>query len=247
MNKYGFKHEQSKISSLLINSKYEIPENEYLLIDIETSTDNVIASKQLSNEGYIFFSKQNAALDPIKEENMISIYTTKKTIMYYDERTVNKIETDLIIEPNYTLTGNYIKIFPNKSTFLKINLNSEIELRVSEDFENFILSLKNNIFSITPTINYSEENNGLKIATIQVIKKIVTKNYDMRILGGGLPEKYEDNYDLLDIAHIKGRPYRIGGTVIISLPKKLEIYKEIIESAVNKHSSAGDYAIIIFE
>ena len=120
-------------------------------------------------------------------------------------------------------------------------------LRVPEEHSEYVLSCKDSIFKLIPEKFYNPLTDGLKIATVRVIQNRVVKNYDMRILGGGLPEGEEPNFNLLDIGHIDGRPYRVGSAMIITLPKRLEPYKDIITKTVNRHVTSGDYPIILFE
>jgi hypothetical protein len=68
---------------------------------------------------------------------------------------------------------------------------------------------------------------------------------DVRQLGGGAPpEKQYDDYELLDIGSLKGRPYRVGTSMIIKLPKRLEQYDEYIVQAIDRRKVAADMAII---
>jgi hypothetical protein len=69
----------------------------------------------------------------------------------------------------------------------------------------------------------------------------------MRQLGGGLVEDTIDDFELLDIGHINGRPYRKGNTLIVTLPKKYEPYKDMILNAINKYKVGEDYPIVFFE
>jgi hypothetical protein len=69
----------------------------------------------------------------------------------------------------------------------------------------------------------------------------------MRLKGGGLPEDMPDNFNLLDIGHIYGRPYRQANTLIITLPKRYEQYKQEILDVINKYRVAEDYPILFFE
>jgi hypothetical protein len=69
----------------------------------------------------------------------------------------------------------------------------------------------------------------------------------MRQLGGGLRKDAKDDYDLLDIGHINGRPYRQGNTLIITMPKKYEPYKDRILEALEKYKVGEDYPVIFFE
>ena len=75
----------------------------------------------------------------------------------------------------------------------------------------------------------------------------LTTVYDMRKLGGGLPEDMEDNYELMDIGHINGRPFRPNSTVVFTLPKKFKQHEELIRNAIFKYISAEEYPVIFFE
>ena len=69
--------------------------------------------------------------------------------------------------------------------------------------------------------------------------------YDIRILGGGVPLGIDD-YEMLDIGNVSGRPCRIGTGGIIQIPKEYEKYKDRITEAVEKYKVAADRFYIIF-
>ena len=71
--------------------------------------------------------------------------------------------------------------------------------------------------------------------------------YDMRQLGGGLSEEEEDDFELVDIGHINGRPYRIAGTLVLTMPTKYKPYEEYIQKALDKYRTAEDYIAVFFE
>ena len=87
------------------------------------------------------------------------------------------------------------------------------------------------------------------LLTTIIIQQEEGKDYltDMRVRGGGLPEDMPDNFNLLDIGHIYGRPYRQANTLVFTLPKKYEIYKDEIFKAIEKYKVAEDYVAIFFE
>ncbi len=243
--KHGLKHEKVRLDELLYNGHYDIGD-QYKLIEVTTSNPNVMF-QGIGSEQTLLFFKYNLPTDPKKEEDHISVYTTRQTVIQYKKQSINKVENELIVQPIYQDTGNFIVIKPYKSSMLRIHTDMEQVLRVPESHTSFTLSCRDNIFKLMPDNQYNPNTDGLKMANVKVIKNVVTKNYDMRILGGGLPEDYEPNFNLLDIGHIEGRPYRIGSTMIITLPKRLEQYKEIIENAIKRHATSGDYPIILFE
>ena len=89
---------------------------------------------------------------------------------------------------------------------------------------------------------------GIPLFEIRVYQTSDAVNVtDMRQLGGGLKEDRADNYNLLDIGHINGRPYRKTGTIVFTLPKELEQYNSLIEKAINKYIGASEVPIIFYE
>ena len=97
--------------------------------------------------------------------------------------------------------------------------------------------------------NYDDTNTRLiKILDIE-IKQAIDNTYltDMRQLGGGLSLEAKDDYNLLDIGHADGRPYRKSNTLIVKIPKKYEPYKEQILQTIEKYKVGEDYPIILFE
>ena len=93
-----------------------------------------------------------------------------------------------------------------------------------------------------------EESLGIKLFTIKVSQTPDAINVtDMRQLGGGLVEDEPDNYNLMDIGHANGRPYRKAGTLVFTMPTKYKEYEDVILKAVNKYISASDIPVILFE
>ena len=52
---------------------------------------------------------------------------------------------------------------------------------------------------------------------------------------------------MIDIGNIYGRPYRIGSTVIIKLPKALQQYEQLLLKELDKHIASGEIPTLIFE
>lgn len=244
-SRYGMNHERVTLDEVLQNANFDIG-TEYILLEVRTSNNDVLF-QGITDQNEILFMKAGLSPDPKKTEGVMSIYTTNQTVMHYRKQTINKVETDLVVEPIYTETGDYVRVHPYRSTSLKIYSKEDQMLRIPEDHTEYVLACKDSVFKAIPKIFYDPQVDGLKMAVIKVVRNVVTKNYDTRILGGGLPEESDPNYNLLDIGHIEGRPYRIGSTMIITLPKRLEKHKEIITNAVNRHCASGDYPIILFE
>lgn len=219
-------------------------------------------------ENYLTFEKylgeNNEFADPIeKPKNYISLYQ-QPNVYFYDNFIykindsiedcikVEKIDNEIVINLKsfrHSDSGIYVK-YPQET--LRIPL-TYIENDTEQQIQNadFYLICKPNesvsSFEYINANNYKEED-GLILATIQVRQDTTEKFiYDMRQRGGGLPEGEKDNYDCFDIGHIYGRPYRKGGTLIITLPKRLKQHEDIIKNVVKQYSVAENYPIIIFE
>ena len=73
------------------------------------------------------------------------------------------------------------------------------------------------------------------------------KVIDIRIFGGGLPDNAKDDFNMIDIGNMYGRPYRIGSTLIIKLPKALQQYESLLLKELDKHIASGEIPVLIFE
>ena len=71
--------------------------------------------------------------------------------------------------------------------------------------------------------------------------------YDMGQSGGGLSEDEPDDFELLDIGHINGRPYRIAGALVLTMPTKYSSHDEYIQKVINKYKTAEDYIAVFYK
>ena len=126
----------------------------------------------------------------------------------------------------------------NKQTFLTIhNINKNYVLYMRKtsiiaDQEFYILE-------------DTETSDDIKIADIIIKLNNNIVPTDVRVIGGG-SSKY-DNYDYIDTGNINGRPYRVGTSMVITLPKRYEPYRNQLQQQINKHISSAEAAIIIFK
>lgn len=172
------------------------------------------------------------------------------------------VETDLNSKL-FTITNEYdlnVKILAFKSTslgidatiptdlvipFIKTDVNSTERIREAEYL--FYINLNNQTVNFVFSEDYTKDM-GVKLFSIKVGQTPDSINItDMRQLGGGLIEGAEENYNLMDIGHINGRPYRKAGTLVFTLPTKYRKYEDIILKAINKYISASDIPVILFE
>lgn len=229
-------------------------------------TSTIISSSNINFSGYtgghLVFSKNQAKTthslkDPEKPYGWTSIYNGSEII--YVESIYYLIEETLLDKVFIEERGDnlLVKISPFKNSLKNINnlyvTNINIPLFKSEDGElvkirssNYFVYMENNEIKFCD--EYEWDNTKDLMFTININQdSSKTSIYDMRQLGGGLPEDEADNFNLLDIGHINGRPYRKASTIIISMPTKYKDLEDEILNAVNKYISAEELPIIIFE
>ncbi len=205
--------------------------------------------------------------EPAKQTGWTSIFYNNK--IYYIEQLHYLVETNLgrnqdqenklfLIEKDVDLL---VRLYPFKSS--KYGLNITQDLKITIPFiktsvkgvervknENYVLYMNLNTkdLGFVYEDEYEESADKVYLALI-IVKEIKSEQYltDMRLRGGGLPEDMPDNFNLLDIGHIYGRPYRQANTLVITLPKKYEEYKEQILEVIDKYKVAEDYTVLFFE
>ena len=174
------------------------------------------------------------------------------------------IESDItnkvfVIEKDNSLI---VKLYPFKSSKYNIHLtvDKQVEIQNIKTDVNGITRIINETYTIyyTPETdnisycfkdNYDEDDiHNIKLLDIYIYQDVNNVYLtDMRQLGGGLKNDTKPDYDLLDIGHVDGRPYRKANTLIITMPKKYEPFKEQILAAVDKYKVGEDYSIVFFE
>lgn len=248
--KINLYHKTINLTDLLRNNNYEI-NGQYSLISINISNENV-KFKNLAPNGNMFFYKVGTK-DPKKNINEISYLTTKQTVVLYKQEDIYLIEDKLNIDSNIVDSIAYITVHPYCSSSHKIHTKNDQTFTLTDLNIQYYICVKEsspeieNTFVMVPMDQYSYDKHGYILAYITLKSEKDTKLYDIRILGGGLPLSERDNYNLIDIGNVYGRPYRIGSTMIIKLPKICKQYDTIIKQAINKHISSGDYPVIIYK
>lgn len=217
---------------------------------------NSFISKFIVNDESIKFLGQNKhgdillkktkRTDPKKTDGNISVFTSKNTIINYNlvENVIKTIEEKLKIQFKQINERNYIIISPFISSSLGINMAEEKMIELP-DLKNYTVYYKDG-FNIIPSDIYNEKNHGIKIAKISFTLDEEISCRDIRTIGGGECSNIT-NYEMIDTGSIKGRPYRIGSTMIIKLPSRFRKYKDKIMSEIKKHISSADYPILVFE
>lgn len=215
--------------------------------------------------GRLMFNKNVTEDSPYKNEPVKPI----GWVSIYDGTHVNYLkEIHYLIETNldskiFTVVNENdldVKILAFKSTtlgidtklpidkvisFIKTEVNTIEKIREAEYL--FYIDLNNQEVDYVFKEDYKQEL-GMALFTIKVYQTSDSVNItDMRQLGGGLVEDKADNYNLMDIGHIEGRPFRKAGTIVFKLPKKYEPFEENILKAINKYISASELPVIFFE
>lgn len=199
-----------------------------------------------------------------------SVYYNGK--IYYLDQIYYYIESDItnklfVIDNIDTFDSLEVKLYPFKSSKHNINLLTDLTVTIpnitttTEDTETLqpIKRVANEIYVLYIDVTamqlhyevkseYKEQSNYIKIAELEISQaEDSTFLTDMRQLGGGLKLETKEDYNLLDMGHINGRPYRKSNTLIITMPKKYEQYKDKIMDALEKYKVGEDYPILFFE
>ena len=239
-----------------------------------TNTVDGITCRGISNNKLVFHLKKNPDYvatsvyqEPQKPTGWKSIYYNGK--IYYLEQIHYLMETNVgknqdeenklfLIENGVDLI---VRLYPFKSSKYGLNITKDIRLiipfikttvrgveRVKNESYTVLMDLKSKTLDFCYESEYQESEDKVYIAIV-TIEEVKSDQYltDMRLKGGGLPEDMPDNFNLLDIGHIYGRPYRQANTLVITLPKKYEPYKKEILDIVEKYKVAEDYTILFFE
>lgn len=183
------------------------------------------------------------------------IYYIEKLYSFIEEDITDKIvllesENDLIVKL-YSFKSSSLNINKQADTTIKIpfiKTDGELIQRIRESeyviFYNKITSGIKYCF----LEDYKDSDDYIKLFNVLVEQtNDAISVYDMRQLGGGLSEDEPDNFELLDIGHINGRPYRIAGSLVLTMPTKYKPYEEQILKAINKYRTAEDYIAVFFE
>lgn len=217
------------------------------------------------NGGRLMFDKVTSSnntysTEPKKPTNWISMYDGDNIIYLRELHYV--VETDLS-EKVFTVINEddlKVKVLAFKSTslgvdtqipfektipFVKTSVNGVERIREAEYA--FYINMHNQEIGFDFLEDFTEDK-GEILFTIRVYQTPDSIQVtDMRQLGGGLKEDAADNYNLMDIGHINGRPYRLAGTVVFTLPTKYKEYENLIEKAIKKYIGASDVPVIFFE
>lgn len=225
----------------------------YTIRSVNTSKPDLVLFSGIDSDGEMHFISLKKD-EPEKPAGAVSYYTSSGNIVYYVPEDVYLIERPF--KAGYSVDSNNvirIVVEPAKSSLHKIHTERPFEMEVPNNFGTYYICANplpgelSTIFNLVLSSKYDSTKDGYKIATVVISCEQHTKIYDVRVMGGGIPEQLPDDYNMMDIGNLNGRPYRLGSTNIIHLPLAYKKYKDKIEDAVNLHAASGEYNIIVFD
>ena len=262
----------SFISKKSISSQFD-SQGSYNLINIDIVDDTALDTgletagsikcigQNTGKPVFVIDGKLNGYTEPNKPEGWKSIYCNGSIYyidkLYYliEQDITNKIrmgesDTDLIIKL-YNFKSSKYEINKQTDTTVKISFiktDGELIQRIREAEYTVFYNKDNSKITYCYAEDYEDKPNLYKLFNILVQQTDdAVEVYDMRQLGGGLSEEEEDDFELVDIGHINGRPYRIAGTLVLTMPTKYKPYEKYIQKALDKYKTAEDYIAVFFE
>lgn len=234
---------ESDIQSFYMLHKINIDKND---------TKKVFFIEKDSNNN-LYFGKYatNESVDPQKPNSYKSLLTTKGSVVYYKNAGIKQKESFVsahgIIN---TETGkNYINIHPLYSSKYRLCVSDDKLLEIPRIGITYnVLATEINENNESDVILRSSadgvDTDSVKIGEVKVDYTDSRICNDIRVTGGGLPENMPDDFEMLDISNLYGRPIRRGTSLIIRLPKHYEKYNKYIADAVNRYKNASTYVVI---
>ena len=247
-------HDKITMNDLVSSEDYDIG-GEYNILKFIISTKDV-SFTGIDGDGNLSFRKtKNAPKDPTKPNGSCSYISASRHVYFYDDSFSNTflVKKKALITGVPIDGGMRIDVSPLSNSLDMIYTNKESSLIIPDYKLVWFLTAspvsagETSVLKLVEQSEYDLGKDGAKIATIKVKTKYKTSVIDLRVMGGGLPSGESPDYDLIDIGNVYGRPYRLGSTLIIRLPKKLEEHKEKIEKTVKDHMKSGCYPVFIFE
>lgn len=224
---------------------------DFSLKEVNISNPNV---KVAHTPDYIYFKKEGGPALPTKPNGSYAMVLETQEIAYItkwhytaDTQIVCETKRDeeemlLTLQP-FCLNHIYS---PKKETL-------KIPLYVVEDYEKkyiengifYIISLNSQLYCVK--VNEWDKKGIVLLSVYIYLTDAPIELIDMRIRGGGLPENKKDNYNMLDIGHIEGRPFRTSGAYLIRLPLEARVHHDEIMKTLKKISVADRFFSIIYE
>ena len=242
-------HGELLLRDLMSNDDYDIG-TQYNLISVDVDPKTVIFVGT-DDKGIMDFRRTGQAIDPDTPNGGISYLAPTGKVILYKPEDINMMETPISITSTVEDKTIYLHISPFKSSKRNIFMEEEQIVTIPDNSRTYYLCLdtmESNVeFKLVDQKIYKADRSGEIVAEISVDINYSVEAYDIRQMGGGLPLVCDDDYDMEDIGNVYGRPYRVGSTLIITLPKKCKPYLDKIREAVELHAAAGEEVIFRFK
>ena len=220
----------------------------YKLVDAFTTDSNVVYDyTDYSNNVYF---KKTVNNEPEKSNTDSLIYTTNQELKFIDKVNYSLYDIEQLPNISYKYNNDKLEIVvsPYYSSSQNIAKSKQTYLTIHDINKNYVLYMRKTSIIADQEfyiLEDTEQSNDIKIADIIIKLNNNIVPTDVRVIGGG-SSKY-DNYDYIDTGNINGRPYRVGTSMVITLPKRYEPYRNQLQQQINKHISSAEAAIIIFK
>lgn len=229
-------------------SKSNFIDLSYKLVDVFT-TNNDVVYDYVDYSNNVYFKKL-VNNEPVKDNTDSLIYTTNQELKFIDKVNYSLYDIEQLPNISYKYDNDKLNIVvsPYYSSSLNIAKNEKTDIIINDINKNYVLYMrKTSVFNDQNfyILEENEKSTDIKIADIIIKLSNNIIPTDVRVIGGG-SSKY-NNYDYIDTGNIHGRPYRVGTSMVITLPKRYEPYRDQLQKQIDKHISSAEAAIIIFK
>lgn len=220
----------------------------YKLVDVFTTDSNIVYD-YIDYSNNVYF-KKTVNNEPEKSNTDSLIYTTNQELKFIDKVNYSLYDIEQLPNISYKYNNDKLEIVvsPYYSSSQNIAKSKQTYLTIHDINKNYVLYMRKTSIIADQEfyiLEDTEQSNDIKIADIIIKLNNNIVPTDVRVIGGG-SSKY-DNYDYIDTGNINGRPYRVGTSMVITLPKRYEPYRNQLQQQINKHISSAEAAIIIFK
>lgn len=229
-------------------SKSNFIDLSYKLVDVFT-TNNDVVYDYVDYSNNVYFKKL-VNDEPVKDNTDSLIYTINQELKFIDKVNYSLYDIEQLPNISYKYDNDKLNIVvsPYYSSSLNIAKNEKTDIIINDINKNYVLYMrKTSVFNDQNfyILEENEKSTDIKIADIIIKLSNNIIPTDVRVIGGG-SSKY-NNYDYIDTGNIHGRPYRVGTSMVITLPKRYEPYRDQLQKQIDKHISSAEAAIIIFK
>lgn len=229
-------------------SKSNFIDLSYKLVDVFT-TNNDVVYDYVDYSNNVYF-KKFVNDEPVKDNTDSLIYTTNQELKFIDKVNYSLYDIEQLPSISYKYDNDKLNIVVSSyySSSLNIAKNEKTDIIINDINKNYVLYMrKTSVFNDQNfyILEENEKSADIKIADIIIKLSNNIIPTDVRVIGGG-SSKY-NNYDYIDTGNIHGRPYRVGTSMVITLPKRYEPYRDQLQKQIDKHISSAEAAIIIFK